>query len=177
LRVPEPAWSIAMDQITARIDAADRFEFQTLCVALADIGHQFHSHFGLVAENNQCPFAQNKCGFEGLADLIVDPGLDQFDGMLAIDRACQNWHQWKLVPGEFGDSAGRLRVVDCNDDRFRVFRSCCMKDVEARSVTIIDLEAEILCIPDRLGARLDDRNRMSAGQKGLTDDLAEAPET
>ena len=115
-------------------------------------------------------------GFERLADLEVDAGLDQPDRGAAVEGARQHRHQRELGLHQLGDADGGSRLVDADQHGARAAGAGGMQDVEPRAVAVIDLEAEIGGRLDHLDIVVDDRDVDAAQQQRLAGDLAEAAE-
>ncbi len=94
---------------------------------------------------------------EGLADLELDAGLDQLDGVAAVEGARHDLDQRVLVTDQLGDAC-RLRP-SCRLRRPR--RSTLLdtrgaQDIEPRAVAVIDLGAEVRGGADHVGVGVDD---------------------
>src|SRR5690606_29966307 len=98
---------IAAQQAPARTQPADQFELDPLLVARPDIVDRFARLLLVEAEAGENRMAKRQRGFEGLANLKVDAGLDQPQRMAAVERTHVELGERELRAAQLDDTVGR----------------------------------------------------------------------
>ncbi|TCQ20052.1 hypothetical protein C8J33_10820 [Rhizobium sp. PP-CC-3G-465] len=82
-----PARCVAMDQVATGVDAIGSLKGEALAIASTNVLHHAPTFVLIHIHQFKRLPAESQRRFECLADLIFHAGMDQFDGMLAVERA------------------------------------------------------------------------------------------
>ncbi|MNE58135.1 hypothetical protein D3C80_1531480 [compost metagenome] len=93
--------------------------------------------------------------------------------MRTVKGTCQHRHQRKLVLDDFGNPERRILVINTDQNGFGRCRAPCMQDFRPRTITVINLEAELGGLPDKFRVLVNQRQGIASCQQRLADNLAE----